>query len=274
MKHVAAIILVAICMMVVTNRAIASCNADNLTGADAEGKRFMKAKKWIEARADFIVAVIIAQECLDADQRGGQPRAYILLQQALDNYGAGNAALNDSSNARRVPQARYNFDQATSELGEGLGIGYDDESTEKSALGLLVLIRGETKSLSIPSPVTQSHLPPHPTPKPTPHARPKIISSQNEYPDPTASATPDANSLFINRVNPSYPAIAQEEEVQGQVTLEIKLDANGSLVSEMISKSSGSDDLDKSALAAARASTYKQGHAGWYFVTYTFNLDQ
>lgn len=61
----------------------------------------------------------------------------------------------------------------------------------------------------------------------------------------------------ISRPPPEYPAISIENEEEGKVSIEIVVEANGSVSSARVAKSSGYRRLDNAALAAFKAGRYK-----------------
>jgi protein TonB len=104
-----------------------------------------------------------------------------------------------------------------------------------------------------------------------------------EYPEMVGtSLTPGyygaAAPGFVRKVTPEYPQTAKDKNVQGTVVVLITIGPNAVLQDSSILASSGSDALDKAALAAARQSTYKAPEADnkssthRYVVTYTFSL--
>jgi TonB family protein len=84
--------------------------------------------------------------------------------------------------------------------------------------------------------------PPTPTPVPTP--------------TPIACAVPNADARTINAVQAETPAIAQQQGITGEVTVQVSLDETSKLVAEKVVKSP-SALLNNAALAAARQSTFK-----------------
>ncbi|MGH7728378.1 MAG: energy transducer TonB, partial [Vulcanimicrobiaceae bacterium] len=74
-------------------------------------------------------------------------------------------------------------------------------------------------------------------------------------PKPTC-ANPTADATLTNAVSPDYPDIARQEGAVGTTQVEITLDASGAVTNATVYKSSGNQALDRSAVAAARASSY------------------
>ena len=102
---------------------------------------------------------------------------------------------------------------------------------------------------------------------------------------PTAPPTPSGpvqvtDSDFINRVQPEYPEMAQQEQIQGNVTVLITIGTSGQVMSATIESSSGNASLDQAALKAARASTFKPPLVNGvptqrdYLIIYTFSLNE
>ena len=101
---------------------------------------------------------------------------------------------------------------------------------------------------------------------------------------PAASPTPGApdqviDSDFIRKVTPDYPEIAKDENVEGSVTVRVTIGPDGQLEAAVVVQSSGSTQLDDSALKAARESVYRapllDGNPTTrdYLIVYTFNID-
>ena len=85
---------------------------------------------------------------------------------------------------------------------------------------------------------------------------------------------------FIHKVEPDYPELASQQNIQGDVTVRITIGADGNVLAASISSSSGNPLLDAAALKAARASTFKPPTVNGvatqrdYLIIYTFRLDQ
>jgi periplasmic protein TonB len=124
---------------------------------------------------------------------------------------------------------------------------------------------------------------------------PPPVGSQNGVPSavPTVAATAAATAPpapagpvtatdadFIRRVQPEYPELAQQENIQGDVTIRITIGPQGQVMTATISSSSGNPLLDNAALKAARDSTFKPPMVNGvptqrdYLIIYTFRLDQ
>ncbi|MFZ5981208.1 MAG: energy transducer TonB [Candidatus Zixiibacteriota bacterium] len=79
---------------------------------------------------------------------------------------------------------------------------------------------------------------------------------------------------------PVYPEKAEEAGIEGMVWVRSLIDKDGSVVKSEISKSSGSEELDKSALAAAPKCLFKPGKndkqpvASWVTYKVVFTLDK
>jgi protein TonB len=56
---------------------------------------------------------------------------------------------------------------------------------------------------------------------------------------------------------PAYPAEARDKGEQGDVTVEVELDASGSIKATRITRSSGSISLDATALRSARTLRFR-----------------
>jgi TonB family protein len=80
--------------------------------------------------------------------------------------------------------------------------------------------------------------------------------AQSRWPLKTAGEIDIADGRLVSRANPQYPQMAQNQNVQGLVKVQVVINADGSLGGESIFQSSGSDLLDQAALDAARGSTF------------------
>lgn len=96
---------------------------------------------------------------------------------------------------------------------------------------------------------------------------------------PTPSGPVEATDAdFINRVQPDYPDMAKEENIQGDVTVRITIGTSGQVIAAVIQESSGNPLLDNAALKAARESTFKPPMVNGvptqrdYLIIYTFSL--
>jgi len=75
-------------------------------------------------------------------------------------------------------------------------------------------------------------------------------------PNPFPCVAPFSDIRTSKPVEPEYPQSATRERATGTVQVKLDIDPTGSVVSAAIYKSSGNAALDRSALAAAKASTY------------------
>ena len=98
---------------------------------------------------------------------------------------------------------------------------------------------------------------------------------------PTPAGPVEATDAdFIHKVQPEYPELAQQENIQGDVTVRITIGPQGQVMNVSIASSSGNPLLDISALKAARESTFKAPMVNGvptqrdYLIIYTFRLDQ
>ncbi len=140
-------------------------------------------------------------------------------------------------------------------------------------------------------------------PEPTPPAPPPVIAvapTAEAKPEHTAPPPPPpepvktgpsqgelnaAKAAFRQQVqaelkrNQSYPRIAQQRGIQGDVGLEISIDNNGNVTNVVVVESSGNDALDRAAIEAVKRSNIKQympdilrGHVDKITVTVGFKL--
>ena len=106
---------------------------------------------------------------------------------------------------------------------------------------------------------------------------------------PTAAATAApapagpveiTDSEFINKVQPEYPQVAQDQQIQGDVTIRVTIGPQGQVMNASVASSSGNPLLDNAGLNAARQSKFKPPMVNGvptqrdYLIIYTFRLDQ
>jgi len=99
---------------------------------------------------------------------------------------------------------------------------------------------------------------------------------------PTIVFLSDAN--FRTRISPNYPDMAKEENIQGDVAVDVVIGQDGGVEEAWVKESSGSVDLDGAAVSAARESTFTPAHlpaaygglavGSIYYVIYSFELNQ
>jgi len=87
---------------------------------------------------------------------------------------------------------------------------------------------------------------------------------------------------FVNKQQPEYPLVAKTGKIEGDATVLIVINPDGSVAEASIYESSGSDVLDQASLNAARESTFTPAHlsralgsaaiTSAYLIVYTFNL--
>ena len=104
-------------------------------------------------------------------------------------------------------------------------------------------------------------------------------------PEPARTAPPETgpvkieDSDFIHKVQPEYPEMAKEQNIQGTVIVLITIGPSGNVVTASIAESSGNAALDKAALEAAQQSTFRPPLANGipttrqYKIEYDFQLD-
>jgi protein TonB len=133
-------------------------------------------------------------------------------------------------------------------------------------------------------PVEQAYTPP---PVGNENGVPTAVPTVTPTEAPTEAPTPsgpvevtDADFLPGGRVQPDYPQLAQDQQIQGDVTVRITVGSSGEVVAAEISSSSGNPLLDEAALKAAKDSRFKPPTANGvatqrdYLIIYTFRLDQ
>jgi len=99
---------------------------------------------------------------------------------------------------------------------------------------------------------------------------------------PAIISLSDAN--FSSRISPNYPDMAKEENIQGDVAIDVVIGQDGGVEEAWVKESSGSVDLDGAAVSAARESTFTPAHlpaaygglavGSIYYVIYSFELNQ
>lgn len=90
---------------------------------------------------------------------------------------------------------------------------------------------------------------PTPVPPPPPESQPARIASLAA---PPAIEPPRFDLAYLNNPAPAYPVFAKRAREQGVVTLRVRVDASGNVESVELQHSSGSERLDRAALAAVR----------------------
>lgn len=98
-------------------------------------------------------------------------------------------------------------------------------------------------------------------PKPVPPAPPQAVE-QAAAPAPV-QARVDAPPAPRRRIRPKYPEEARRRGEQGDVTVELAVDARGTVTDVKVVASCGFADLERAAVAAARSATFrpaKRGH--------------
>jgi TonB family protein len=84
-------------------------------------------------------------------------------------------------------------------------------------------------------------------------------SSSSSPPADTSPADADRGPRVLERTQPAYPADALSAHAEGEVRLQIQIDAQGKVSEVRIAANSGSDSLDRAALNAVRNWRYQPG---------------
>jgi protein TonB len=119
--------------------------------------------------------------------------------------------------------------------------------------------------------VERPALPPPPSPAPV------VAAAAPEAPPPIEP--PRFGMAYLNNPAPAYPVFAKRAREQGTVMLRVRVDAAGKVEGIELHQSSGSDRLDKAALAAVRQWRFvpaRQGEravAGVAIVPINFQLE-
>ena len=88
-------------------------------------------------------------------------------------------------------------------------------------------------------------------------AAPKVVpESKRNGPDKRPCSQPHVDVRVVKAVEPAMSDTARRQGAVGTVQVRVTLDVDGSVLGASIYKSSGNSELEKAALAAARASTY------------------
>ncbi len=118
--------------------------------------------------------------------------------------------------------------------------------------------------------------PPIPFDSPTPSATALATASAAPTQAPIAS---DAPARFKHKVIPEFSKLCADEGAAGTVTVEVTIDADGSVAAAWVGQTSGFPCLDAAALTAAQESTYYAPEmagrpvAETYRILYEFQID-
>jgi len=116
-------------------------------------------------------------------------------------------------------------------------------------------------------------------PPPVP-AKAPVVAAAVTVPNAEPTLQPPRFDLaYLNNPAPSYPVFAKRAREQGKVILRVQVDAGGQVAGIEVQTSSGSERLDKAALAAVRqwrfvpARAGERAVAGVALVPITFQLE-
>src|SRR5579875_3547211 len=104
-----------------------------------------------------------------------------------------------------------------------------------------------------------------PPPPPPPVQEQSAMSTPAEPPrppappPPPADIAPSADISYKNRNPPKYPIEALRQGHQGEVILDVTIDASGNVLDVKVEKSSGYRELDRAAVEAARKWRFNPG---------------
>jgi protein TonB len=146
----------------------------------------------------------------------------------------------------------------------------------------LHVVQSKSTDTSNSGPAEQAYTPPPVgNENGVPTAVPTVVPTAAATAPPTPSGPVTlTDSEIIHKVAPEYPTIAQDQNIQGDVTVRVTIGPQGQVVQAVIASSSGNPLLDDAALKAARQTTYKPPMVNGvptqrdYLVIYTFRLDQ
>jgi TonB family protein len=91
---------------------------------------------------------------------------------------------------------------------------------------------------------------------PAPTSGPATAPPPPPTPPPPRCAQPHKDATTTRAIEPDYPDLARQQGAVGTVLVRVSLSASAVVTDTRIYKSSGNAQLDKAALAAARASSY------------------
>jgi TonB family protein len=100
------------------------------------------------------------------------------------------------------------------------------------------------------------------------------------YPKSDAFVKVDKSPEMVTAVTPEYPEDLKKQKIEGDVVIQSLVDVNGKVIKSKILKSSGNDELDKSALKAAKGCLFKpavhmdEPVAIWISYKVSFSLDE
>jgi periplasmic protein TonB len=140
--------------------------------------------------------------------------------------------------------------------------------------------RAHPRSQSTDKPIVAASAPPQIVGPPgTPASSPEPSSLPTASPSVSTTPIIAVDAYFVNKVAPDYPDLAQQEHIEGQVTVDVTIGPDGRVEGVQLVKSSGSKLLDDAALDAARASTFRPPLVNGiptsrdYLIIYTFSLE-
>ena len=113
--------------------------------------------------------------------------------------------------------------------------------------------------------------------EPKEDARIEAAEARNESPDARSSAAPrqaliDAPPRLRRRIRPDYPNGARRRGEQGEVLVELDVNADGGVDSVRVVRSSGFAELDRAAVQAARTARFEPARSGESSVASTVRL--
>jgi TonB family protein len=93
-------------------------------------------------------------------------------------------------------------------------------------------------------------------------APPAVARATTPAPAGDAEPLPVTDPTMSIAAQPAYPDAARANRWAGSVSIKVDLDASGAVTGAVVQVSSGHEDLDQAALAAAKASTYTPRRLG------------
>ena len=103
---------------------------------------------------------------------------------------------------------------------------------------------------------------------------PQATAAPAATPAPPRGPVTITDAEILRKVEPNYPEMAKEQQIQGTAIIEVTISPSGQVVSVKVYQSSGSSLLDNEALRAARLTVYKPPSVETpYLIEYVFKLE-
>jgi periplasmic protein TonB len=113
-------------------------------------------------------------------------------------------------------------------------------------------------------------------PTAAPAATPATVAAADQQPqaDATPVYAPEVvvDARFVHQVQPDYPDVAKEQNVQGTAVVFATVGPKGNVLSTHIDESTGNKLLDQAAMTAARQSSFEPPQINGKPATETYRL--